>query len=50
MIDGSDEYENAFDSMRVKRELDSNEKDESDLQQAKQSEHSTSTLCGIIID
>jgi hypothetical protein len=30
MIDGSDEYENADDSIRVNREFDSNEIDESD--------------------
>jgi hypothetical protein len=32
MIDSSDEYENASDSIRVKREFDSNVIDESDLQ------------------
>jgi hypothetical protein len=31
-IDWSDEYENASDSIRVKREFDSNVIDESDLQ------------------
>jgi hypothetical protein len=31
-IDSSDEYENAFDSIRVNRDFDANEIDESDLQ------------------
>jgi hypothetical protein len=50
MIDSSDEYENAFDSIRVKCEFDSNVIDESDLQDAKQSEPRISTFFGILID
>jgi hypothetical protein len=34
-MDSSDEYENAFDSIRVNREGDSNEIDESDSQPEK---------------
>jgi hypothetical protein len=45
-----DEYENADDSIRVNRELDSNEIDKSDLQSEKHSEQRISTLDGIIID
>jgi hypothetical protein len=37
-IDSSDEYENANDSIRVNREFDSNEIDESELQKEKQFE------------
>jgi hypothetical protein len=37
-IDSSNEYENADDSIRVNRELDLNEMDESDLQYEKQNE------------
>jgi hypothetical protein len=50
MIDSSDEYENASDSIRVKREFDSNVIDESDLQFAKQYDPRISTLLGIKID
>jgi hypothetical protein len=41
---------NAFDSIRVNRELDSNEIDESEQQYEKHSEQRISTLDGIIID
>jgi hypothetical protein len=50
MIDLSDEYENASDSIRVKHEFDSNVIDESDSQFEKQFEQRISTLLGIKID
>jgi hypothetical protein len=50
MIDWSDEYENAFNSIRVNREFDSNEIDESDLQFEKQFDPRISTFLGIKID
>jgi hypothetical protein len=49
-IDSSDEYENAFDSIRVNLESDSNVIDESDLQFEKHDEQRSSTLRGITID
>jgi hypothetical protein len=49
-IDRSDEGENANDSIRVNREFDSNEIDESDLYDKKHDEQKSSTLCGIKID
>jgi hypothetical protein len=49
-IDSSDEDENALDSIRVNRELDSNEIDESDLHQEKHDDPRISTLLGITID
>jgi hypothetical protein len=49
-IDRSDESENANDSIRVNREFDSNEIDESDLQFEKHFEQRISTLDGITID
>jgi hypothetical protein len=49
-IDSSDEDENASDSIRVNREFDSNEIDESDLQSEKQFESRISTFLGIMID
>jgi hypothetical protein len=42
--------ENAFESIRVNRDSDSNEIDESDLQHEKHSEQRISTLRGIMID
>jgi hypothetical protein len=45
-----DEYENASDSIRVNREFDSNEIDESDLQFQRQDEQRISTPRGITID
>jgi hypothetical protein len=50
MIDESDEYENAPDSIRVKYESDSNMIDESESQCAKQYDPRISTLRGITID
>jgi hypothetical protein len=47
MIDWSDDSENASDSIRVNREFDSNEIDESDLQGEKQCEPRISTFLGI---
>jgi hypothetical protein len=49
-IDGSDEYENASDSIRINREFNSNEMDESDLHDRKHNEPRVSTLLGITID
>jgi hypothetical protein len=49
-IDGSDEFENANDSIRVNREFDSNEIDENDLQHKKHDEQRISTLRGIKTD
>jgi hypothetical protein len=50
MIDGSDEYENASDSMTVNRELDLNVIDESEEQNKKHYEQRISTLLGIKTD
>jgi hypothetical protein len=50
LIDLSDEFENASDSIRVKREFDSNVIDESDLQDEKQDDPRISTFLGIKID
>jgi hypothetical protein len=50
MIDASDEYENASDSIHVNREFDSNEIDESDLQNEKHCDPRISTFLGIKID
>jgi hypothetical protein len=50
MIDSSDEYENASDSIRVKCEFDSNVIDESDSQHEKHSEQRISTLLGMKIE
>jgi hypothetical protein len=50
IIDSSDENENADDSIRVNRELDSNEIDESARHSEKQNKRRISTLQGIIID
>jgi hypothetical protein len=49
MIDASDEYENASDSIRVKCEFDSNVIDESDLQYEKHFDPRISILFGISI-
>jgi hypothetical protein len=49
-IDGSDEYANASNSIRVKRESDSNVIDESDSQDEKHFEPRISTFLGIKID
>jgi hypothetical protein len=49
-IDGSEEFENARDSIRVKRELDSNETDSSDLHEEKQKEQRISISHGMITD
>jgi hypothetical protein len=49
-IDWSDEDENAYDSIRVNCELDSNEIDESDSQYEKHEEPRIWTVEGIIID
>jgi hypothetical protein len=46
----SDESENVSDSIRVNREFDSNEIDESDVQYEKHEEQRISTLLGIKID
>jgi hypothetical protein len=48
-IDWSDEYENAYDSIRVKCEFNSNVIDESDLQSEKHFDPRISTLFGISI-
>jgi hypothetical protein len=50
MIDSSDEPENTDGSIRVNRDSDSNEIDESDSQYEKHFEHRISTLRGIMID
>jgi hypothetical protein len=50
MIDRSDDDENADDSIRVNRDSDSNEIDESDLQSKKHDEQRFSTVRGIMID
>jgi hypothetical protein len=42
-IDRSDEYENAYDSIRCNREFDSNEIDESDSQHEKHEDPRIST-------
>jgi hypothetical protein len=49
-IDSSDEYENASDSIRVKREFDSNAIDESDSQNEKHFDPTILTFLGIKID
>jgi hypothetical protein len=49
-IDSSDENENAFESIRVKHEFDSNVIDESDLPFEKQDDPRISTFLGISID
>jgi hypothetical protein len=49
-IDRSDDHENAFDSIRVRGEFDSNVMDESDFQYEKQSDPRISTVFGITID
>jgi hypothetical protein len=49
MIDWSDEYKNAFDSIRLNREFDSNVIDESDSQNAKQYDPKISISCAISI-
>jgi hypothetical protein len=49
-IDWSDDSENANDSIRVNREFDSNEIDESDSQDEKHFDPKISTLLGIKID
>jgi hypothetical protein len=49
-MDASDERENAEDSIRFNRELDSNEIDESDLQLEKHDDPRISTLLGISMD
>jgi hypothetical protein len=49
-IDGSDENENANDSIRINCEFDSNVIDESDLQDEKQFDPRISTFLGIKID
>jgi hypothetical protein len=49
-IDSSDEYENAFNSIRVKCEFDSNLIDESDSHVEKQCDPTISTFLGIKID
>jgi hypothetical protein len=48
-IDRSDEFENAYDSICVNREFDSNEIDESDSQHEKQDEPRISISEGISI-
>jgi hypothetical protein len=50
MTDLSDDDENAYDSIRVNRDSDSNEIDESDLQYEKHFEQRISTVRGIMID
>jgi hypothetical protein len=45
-----DESENALDSIRINREFDSNEIDESDLQDKKHDDPTISTFRGISID
>jgi hypothetical protein len=49
MIDLSDEYENASDSIRVKHQFDSNVIDESDSQFEKQNDPKMSILLAISI-
>jgi hypothetical protein len=49
-IDSSNEYSNAFDSIRVNLEFDSNEIDESDRQNEKHDEPRISTVFGIKMD
>jgi hypothetical protein len=49
-IDSSDEYENAFDSIRVKCEFDSNVIDESEQQDEKHFDPRISIFLGIKID
>jgi hypothetical protein len=49
-MDVRNEDENASDSIRVNREFDSNEIDESDLQYEKHFDPKISTLLGINID
>jgi hypothetical protein len=49
-IDSSDNLQNASDSIRVKREFDSNVIDESNLQDEKHFDPRISTLRGIVID
>jgi hypothetical protein len=49
-IDGSDDHENANDSIRLNREFDSNVIDESDLQNEKHFNPRISRLFGIKID
>jgi hypothetical protein len=49
-IDWRDVHENADDSIRVNREFDSNEIDESDVHSEKHDEQRISTLRGITID
>jgi hypothetical protein len=49
-IDSSDKYANAKDLIRIKREFDSNEIDESELQPQKHDDPRISTLRGISID
>jgi hypothetical protein len=46
----SDEHENASDSIRVNREFDSNEIDESDSHRSKHDDPKISTFRGISID
>jgi hypothetical protein len=49
-IDGSDQFENADGSIRIKREFDSNEIDKSHSQSEKHFDPRMSTLRGIKID
>jgi hypothetical protein len=49
-IDSREEAENAPDSIRVNREFDSNETENSDLHEEKQDEQRISTVRGITID
>jgi hypothetical protein len=49
-IDRSDEWEKAYDSIRVNREFDSNVIDESDPQDEKHDDPRISTFRGISID
>jgi hypothetical protein len=49
-IDPIGENENVFDSIRINREFDSNEIDESDLHHEKHDEPRISTFRGIMID
>jgi hypothetical protein len=48
IIDSNDDHENACDSIRVNRDLDSNEIDESDLQYEKLDEQTISISFGTI--
>jgi hypothetical protein len=50
VIDLSDEHENVLDSIRMNREFDSNEIDESDLQSRKHDDPRISTVRGMSID